>query len=86
MAKNENGAIQVIIAIVLFLALVIGVFLIQRQTTIKSRASSNLIQAFDIKDANDKEVNCDGSKNPPECNITTQEISIKVKDLELLTK
>lgn len=66
--------------------LVIGIYLVQQQSSLKSRASSGIIQNFEIKDGNGAIVNCEANKTPPECNISTQDIYIKVKDLELLSK
>ena len=89
LVKNQKGfaaIIQLAGVVVLLIALAAGIYLVQQQQGIKSRASTNIIQAFEIKDSNDKPIVCDGSKNPPECETSTSEIYIKVTDLEPLAK
>ena len=89
MLKKESGFAHIVAilgTIVLLIGLAVGLYLIKGQTSLKSKASSNLIQAFEIKDGNNNPVNCEGNKTPPECNISTQDIYIKVKDLESLSK
>lgn len=66
--------------------LVAGLYLLQQQQTIKSKASSNLINAFEIKDDKGNTLVCDGNTNPPTCTTSSLNINIKVKDLNALTQ
>lgn len=71
MPNNQRGLVQVILIVITLIGLVVGIFLVQRQQQLKSRASTNMIQAFEIKDGNGAVVNCEANKTPPECNIST---------------
>ncbi len=77
---SKKQIISIIAIVLILVAMVGGVFLVQRQQQLKSKASGNFVQAFEIKDANGNVIQCDGSTNPPTCNTSTLDISVKVKD------
>lgn len=70
---------------VLIIAIPLTVYLAQTQQIFKSRASSSpVLDAFEIKDSEGNPINCDSSTNPPTCTTSTQDITIKIKDLGAL--
>lgn len=77
---------QIILMVVLLLSLVTGIFLVLRPQIFRSRAAQNFINAFEVKDAKGNIINCDGNQNPPVCTTSTLDVSIKLKDLNVLTK
>lgn len=65
-------------------AIPIGVYLVQQQKILKSRASSSpILKALEIKNQNDVLV-CDSNQTIPTCNISDPEVTIKVIDLDAL--
>ena len=39
-----------------------------------------------MKDSNGGNIDCDGAANPPLCETSTQDITIKIRDLDVLQK
>ena len=84
-ALGAKQMIAIIVVFVLLVGLGVGVYLVQRQQTIKSKASAgSFVNAFEIKDSNGNVITCDGSTYPPTCTTPTLDISVKVKDKTLL--
>lgn len=85
---NQKGVIaQIVLIIILAAGLGIGVYLVQHPQIFRPKASSNpIIDALEMKDADGNVINCDGSTNPPTCETTTQDITIKIRDLDILQK
>lgn len=74
--KQMTGLIVISVLIV---GLGAGIYLVQREQTIKSRAAAeNFVTAFEIKDANGNPVSCDSSTNPPTCTTPTLDINVRV--------
>lgn len=77
--------------IVLLVGLFVGVYLVQRQQQIKSRASTpertNLLQAFEFKDANGNVLQCTPAQDsePVTCTTSTLDINVRLKDSSALT-
>lgn len=77
--------IGIIVIGMLIVGIGVGVYLVQRQQIIKSKASAgNFVNAFEIKDKNGNTIQCDSSTNPPTCSTNTLDISVRVKDLNPL--
>lgn len=76
---------NLVLLLFLVVGLAIGVFLIQRQTNLKSKASSSFVSAFTITDGSGNVINCT-SDNPPVCTTSTLNVNVKVKDLAPLTQ
>lgn len=75
--------VGIIIIALLIIGVGVGVYLVRQQQTIKSRATvgpGNFVNAFEIKDQNGNVITCDSSTNPPTCNTSTLDITVKVKD------
>ena len=69
----------------LLIGLGVGVYLVQRQQTMKSKASAgSFVNAFEIKDKDGNLIQCDSSTNPPTCTTRTLDVTVKVKDNALL--
>lgn len=86
---NQKGIIaQIVMILILAIGLVVAIYLVQHQTIFRPKAdeASPVIQGLEIKDANGNVVKCDGSTNPPTCETTTQDVTIRVKDLVPFTK
>lgn len=79
--------IGIIAVSVLVIGVGVGVYLVQRQQTIKSGAAGgpgSFVSAFELKDKDGHTILCDTSKNPPECTTRTLDINVRVKDLNPL--
>lgn len=85
---NQKGVIaHIILIIILAIGLVAGLYLVQHPQIFKPKASSNpIIDALEMKDADGNTINCDSSTNPPTCETSTQDITIKIRDLDILQK
>lgn len=83
---NQTGVVHILLLIVLLAGIVGGVYLVNNSTLIfKPKASSNpIINALEMKDSSGKSITCDSSTNPPNCETETQDITIKIKDLDAL--
>ncbi len=82
---NGKQTIAVIVVLLLVVGMGEGVYLVQRQQIIKSKASAgSFVNAFEIKDKNGNTIQCDSSTNPPTCTTKTLDISVRVKDLNPL--
>lgn len=67
--------------LVLMVGLAGGVYLVQQQQRLKSKAAQqDFVDAFEIKDANGNPITCDKSVYPPVCTTQTLDISVRVKD------
>ena len=85
-ALNQKGVIaHLLLIIILAVGLVTGLYLVQHPQIFKPKASSSpILDAFEIKDADGNVLNCDGNTNPPTCTTSTQDVTIRVKDLNAL--
>lgn len=82
---DTKQIIGLIIMTVLIFGLGVGVYLVQRQQTIKSQATTeNFVEAFEIKDKNGSLIQCDSRTNPPTCTTRTLDINVRLKDPTLL--
>lgn len=85
----QKGVISHILLFVLLIAgIVIGLYLVQRPQIFRSRANegSQIVSIMEMKDSNNKDIHCNTSTTPPVCETETQNISIKIKDFDLLLK
>ncbi len=84
-ALGAKQMIAIVVVFVLLIGLGVGVYLVQRQQTIKSKASAgSFVNAFEIKDKDGNLIQCDSSTNPPTCTTQTLDVTVKVKDKALL--
>lgn len=85
--NNQKGAAHILLIALLIVGLIVGVYLIVNQeTNLKSKASGSIINAFDIRDANGKEVKCTENTTTgiPECEIETLEFTMGLKDSSVI--
>lgn len=85
---NQKGVIAHILLIIILVAgLIAGVYLVQHPQIFRPKAGggSPIIGALEMKDSNGGDIHCDGA-NPPVCETSTQDIIIKIKDLDALQK
>lgn len=78
---DTKQIIGLIVVSVLIIGLGAGIYLVQRQQIIKSRATTppgNFVTAFELKDKDGHTILCDTSKNPPECTTRTLDIDVRV--------
>lgn len=81
MALGAKQIIGIIAISLLVIGIGVGVYLVQRQQTIKSGAtggSGNFVTAFEMKDASGSAIRCDSSTNPPTCTTPSLDINVKV--------
>lgn len=85
---NQKGVIaHIILIIILAVGLIAGVYLVQHPQIFRPKASSNpIIDALEMKDSNGGDIKCDSGTNPPTCETSTQDITIKIRDLNILQK
>ncbi len=81
---NQKGIVHLILILILVAGLIAGLYLVQNTQIFKPKASNTWVNAFEIKDANGNVINCDASTSPPTCETSTEEVEIKVKDLDAL--
>lgn len=87
----QINKIQIIGVVVLLVGLATGVFLVQRQQTLKSKAATNVdvTKAFTIQNADTgQDLKCDPpiGDQPATCTTDSVNVTIKVKDLNELLK
>lgn len=81
MALGVKQIIAIVALCLLIAGVGAGVYLVQRQQTLKSKASrGSFINAFEIKDKDGNIIQCDDSTNPPTCTTKTLDINVRVKD------
>lgn len=71
-ALSIRQIIGIVAVSILIIGVGVGVYLVQRQQTLKSRAAGgpgNFVTAFELQDASGSAIPCDTSKDPPECTI-----------------
>lgn len=86
---REAGVIaHIILIIVLAVGLIAGIYLVQHPQIFRPKAGggSPIIPALEMKDSQGKDLNCDSSANPPICETSSSDITIKIKDLDALIK
>lgn len=85
-AFSKRNIIGIAVTFLLIVGLIIGVYLVQQQQQLKSKASGgNFINAFEIKDANDKILDCTANADgTATCNTDTLDIKVRVKDANAL--
>jgi hypothetical protein len=71
---------RVSLIILLLVGIVIGVYLVQNTQIFNSRASSNVADAFEIKDANGNLIQCNGNT----CYTETDRVDIRLKNVSVL--
>lgn len=83
---NKKQIIFLLIFLILLLGLVISIYLVQRQQVFKSKATVNMLNAFEIKDDKGNIINCTPAvgDQPPICETGSLNINIKVKDVNSL--
>ncbi len=84
MGLSKKQIIGAVALLVLIAGVGAGVYLVQTQQILKSKASGNFMEAFEIKDANGNIIQCDGSTNPPTCDTGTLDIQVRVRDANAL--
>lgn len=85
--KNpEQGVAHLLLLVIILIGLVVGIYLLQTQKIFKSKASNNMMNAFEFNNNKNQVLNCDGSVNPPVCNTNSLDVTVQVKDLEELLK
>lgn len=84
MGLSKKQIIGAVALLVLIAGVGAGVYLVQTQQILKSKATTNFVDAFEIKDANGNILTCDGSTNPPTCTTSTLDIQVRVKDVNPL--
>ncbi len=77
---NLKQILKASATLLLVVGLGVGVYLVQTKQVFKSKATTNFIDAFEIKDQNGNILTCDGSTNPPTCTTSTLDITVRVKD------
>lgn len=88
-SPREAGVIaHILLIVILAIGIVAGLYLVQHPQILRPKAGggSPIIPALEMKDNNGKEINCDSSANPPLCETSTQDITIKIKDINALVK
>jgi len=86
---GEAGIItHIVLIIILAVGLIAGLYLVQHPQIFRPKAGggSPIIPALEMRDSNGENINCDTSANPPVCETSTQDITIKIKDLDILQK
>ncbi len=86
---GEAGVIaHLLLIIILAVGLIAGVYLVQHPQIFRPKAGggSPIIPALEMKDDKGNDINCDSSANPPTCETTSQDITIKIRDLDILQK
>lgn len=84
-ALGIKQMIAIIVVSVLVIGLGVGVYLVQKQQIIKSKASAgSFVNAFEIRDKNGDLIKCDSSTTPPTCTTKTFDITVQLKDKALL--
>ena len=86
--ENQKGVIShLLLIIILVIGLIAGLYLVQHPQIFKPKASSNpIIDALEMKDSEGNNIDCNGSANPPLCETTSSDVTIKIKDLDILQK
>lgn len=77
---NLKQILKASAVLLLVVGLGVGVYLVQTKQIFKSKATTNFIDAFEIKDKDGNILTCDGSTNPPTCTTSTLDITVRVKD------
>ena len=86
-ALSIKQIIGIIAVSVLIIGIGVGVYLVQRQQILKSRAAApagNFVNAFELTDAKGSPIPCNDSTDPPTCTTPTLDINVRVKDLNPL--
>lgn len=84
MGLSKKQIIGAIALLVLIVGVGVGVYLVQTQQILKSKASSNFVNAFEFKDKDGNIIQCDGNTSPPTCTTKSLDIQVKVKDVNSL--
>lgn len=71
---------EIIILIILFAGLVVGLWLVGRQTVFKSKAAIDATKAFEIKDSQGNIINCVNNT----CDSKSLDVVLELKDPKLL--
>lgn len=79
---NTKQKLSIAIFLLLIVGLGVGVYLVQREQNIRSRAAAgSFVNAFEFRDKDGNVIKCDSSTNPPTCTTKSLDIQVKVKDL-----
>ncbi len=71
--------LQILILIILFVGIIVGVILVQRQQIFKSRAY-DIRNSFEVTDPDGNQLNCSGTS----CDTKSLDVKVKIKDLNSL--
>lgn len=87
-ADLNISKLQIIIIVFLALALIIGLYLVQKVQVFKPKAVTNILNAFDLSDDKGNPLDCDPTTTQPICRTSSLDIKIKLKPggLEELSK
>lgn len=81
---DKKKIFGLIILLIILIAIPAGAYLIQKQQILKSRAGTNRVDAFELKDASGNTINCDTSTTPPTCTTNSLDFTVRVKGLNPL--
>jgi len=82
---NKKQLIQLAIMLVLIIAIPLTVFLVQNTQIFKGRAyQDEIFEALEFKDGSGNIINCDATTNPPTCTTQSPDITITIKNLDVL--
>lgn len=70
--------LQIAGVIILLVGLIAGIYLVQQTQIFKPKAATNILNAFEITGPDGKALKCDGSTNPPTCETSSLEVTIKL--------
>lgn len=73
---------KIVLMIILIVGVVVGITMLQKQQTVTTRASSNVVNdAFEFRDANGKVLTCTtDANNVLTCPTETLDVSVTIKD------
>lgn len=81
---GKKQIIGIILIALVLIGVAVGVYLVQKQQSLKSKASAtNFINAFEITNPNGTPIPCQMTATPgvAECNTNTLDVKVRVKDL-----
>lgn len=86
--SKEKGVIHIGLIILLLIGIAVGVYLVQNKGFFKFNSKANtseIIQALDLRDADNNPLQCDESVSPPVCYTSSLDIKLRVKNKGALT-
>lgn len=73
---------QIIITVILLLGIIVGVFLVQKQQILKSRADVDVTEGLQVKDVEGNDITC----SEDVCETEADEVTIEVTDPNIFLK